>query len=64
MYAHTTGGMTDYKYIEHTKDNYVKVSPGEIVSASVTVWTTGDSSTPRDGYAICTISFYKDLKLK
>lgn len=61
MYAHTTGGMTDYKYIEHTKDNYVKVSPGEIVSASVTVWTTGDSSTPRDGYAICTISFYKDL---
>ena len=61
MYAHTTGGMTDYKYIEHTKDNYVKVSPGEIVSASVTVWTTGDRSTPRDGYAICTISFYKDL---
>ncbi len=61
MYEHTTGGMTDYKYIEHTKDNYVKVSPGEIVSASVTVWTTGDSSIPRDGYALCTISFYKDL---
>lgn len=61
MYAHTTGGMNDYKYIEHTKDNYVKVSPGEIVSGSVTVWTTGDSSVPRDGYALCTISFYKDL---
>lgn len=61
MYEHTTGGMNDYKYIEHTKDNYVKVSPGEIVSASVTVWTTGDSSIPRDGYALCTISFYKDL---
>ena len=61
LYEHTTGGMTDYKYIEHTKDNYVKVSPGEIVSGSVTVWTTGDSATPRDGYAICTISFYKDL---
>ena len=61
IYEHTTGGMTDYKYIEHTKDNYVKVSPGEIVSASVTVWTTGDSSIPRNGYAMCTISFYKDL---
>lgn len=61
MYEHTTGGMTDYKYIEHTKDNYVKVSPGEIVSGSVTVWTTGDSSIPRDGYAMCTIAFYKDL---
>lgn len=61
MYEHTTGGMNDYKYIEHTKDNYVKVSPGEIVSGSVTVWTTGDSSVPRDGYALCTISFYKDL---
>ena len=61
MCEHTTGGMTDYKYIEHTKDKYVKVAPGEIISGSVTVWTTGDSSVPRDGYAICTISFYKDL---
>ncbi|UXI85268.1 hypothetical protein NYZ94_05455 [Ligilactobacillus salivarius] len=59
--THTTGGLSDYKYIEHTKDNYVKASPGEIVSGSVTVWTTGDSSVPRNGYAICTISFYKDL---
>lgn len=61
MREYTTGGLSDYKYIEHTKDNYVKASPGEIVSGSVTVWTTGDSSVPRNGYAICTISFYKDL---
>ncbi|NME23858.1 hypothetical protein HF867_02945 [Lactobacillus salivarius] len=61
MREYTTGGLSDYKYIEHTKDNYVKVSPGEIVSGSVTVWTTGDGSVPRNGYAICTISFYKDL---
>lgn len=61
IHEYTTGGLSDYKYIEHKKDKYVKVTHGEVVSASVTVWTTGDSSVPRNGYAICTISFYKDL---
>lgn len=61
VFASTRGSLNDYYWIEQEKDKYVNVNPGEIVSASVTVWTTGDSSTPRDGYAICTISFYKDL---
>ena len=37
------------------------VQPGEVVSASVVTWVTGGSDIPRDGYALCTISFYKDL---
>ncbi|WHS06326.1 hypothetical protein O2U01_00470 [Ligilactobacillus salivarius] len=61
VFASTRGTLSDYYYIEHKKDKYVKVQPGEVVSASVVTWVTGGSDVPRDGYAICTISFYKDL---
>lgn len=61
VFASTRGTLSDYYYIEHRKDKYVKVQPGEVVSASVVTWVTGGSDVPRDGYAICTISFYKDL---
>lgn len=61
VFASTRGTLNDYYYIEHKKDKYVKVQPGEVVSASVVTWVTGGSYVPRDGYAICTISFYKDL---
>ena len=61
VFALTRGTLNDYYYIEHRKDKYVKVQPGEVVSASVVTWVTGGSDVPRDGYAICTISFYKDL---
>ena len=61
VFASTRGTLNDYYYIEHRKDKYVKVQPGEVVSASVVAWVTGGSDVPRDGYALCTISFYKDL---
>ena len=61
VFALTRGTLSDYYYIEHKKDKYVKVQPGEVVSASVVTWVTGGSDVPRDGYAICTIAFYKDL---
>lgn len=61
VFAVTRGTLSDYYYIEHKKDKYVKVQPGEVVSASVVTWVTGGSDVPRDGYAICTIAFYKDL---
>ena len=61
VFASTRGTLNDYYYIEHRKDKYVKVQPGEVVSASVVTWVTGGSDVPRDGYALCTISFYKDL---
>ena len=61
VFALTRGTLNDYYYIEHRKDKYVKVQPGEVVSASVVTWVTGGSDVPRDGYAICAISFYKDL---
>lgn len=61
VFASTRATLNDYYYIEHKKDKYVKVQPGEVVSASVVTWVTGGSDVPRDGYAICTISFYKDL---
>ena len=61
VFASTRGTLSDYCYIEHKKDKYVKVQPGEVVSASVVTWVTGGSDVPRDGYAICTIAFYKDL---
>ena len=61
VFALTRGTLNDYYFIEHRKDKYVKVQPGEVVSASVVTWVTGGSDVPRDGYAICTISFYKDL---
>lgn len=61
VFASTRGSLNDYYWIEHRKDKYVKVQPGEVVSASVVTWVTGGSDVPRDGYAICTISFYKDL---
>ena len=61
VFALTRGTLSDYYYIEHKKDKYVKVQPGEVVSASVVTWVTGGSDVPRDGYALCTISFYKDL---
>ena len=61
VFASTRATLNDYYYIEHRKDKYVKVQPGEVVSASVVTWVTGGNDVPRDGYAICTISFYKDL---
>ena len=61
VFASTRATLNDYYYIEHRKDKYVKVQPGEVVSASVVTWVTGGSDVPRDGYALCTISFYKDL---
>lgn len=61
VFALTRATLNDYYYIEHRKDKYVKVQPGEVVSASVVTWVTGGSDVPRDGYALCTISFYKDL---
>ena len=61
VFASTRGTLNNYYYIEHRKDKYVKVQPGEVVSASVVTWVTGGSDVPRDGYALCTISFYKDL---
>ena len=61
VFALTRGTLNDYYYIQHRKDKYVKVQPGEVVSASVVTWVTGGSDVPRDGYAICAISFYKDL---
>lgn len=61
VFASTRGSLNDYYWIEQEKDKYVNVNPGEIVSASVVTWVTGGSDIPRDGYALCTISFYKDL---
>ena len=61
VFASTRGTLSDYCYIEHKKDKYVKVQPGEVVSASVVTWVTGGNDVPRDGYAICSMSFYKDL---
>lgn len=61
VFALTRGSLNDYYYIEQEKNNYVNVSPGETVSASVVTWVTGGSDVPKDGYAICTIAFYKDL---
>lgn len=61
VFASTRGGLNDYYWIEQEKDKYVNVNPGEIVSASVVTWVTGGSDVPRDGYAICSIAFYKDL---
>lgn len=61
VFASTRGSLNDYFWIEQKKDKYVNVNPGEIVSASVVTWVTGGSDVPRDGYAICSIAFYKDL---
>lgn len=61
VFASTRGTLSDYCYIEHKKDKYVKVQPGEVVSASVVTWVNGGNDVPRDGYAICSMSFYKDL---
>ena len=61
VFASTRGSLNDYYWIEQEKDKYVNVNPGEIVSASVVTWVTGGSDVPKDGYALCTIAFYKDL---